>query len=69
MATKTKVTKSAPKAAASKAAPKKATVKTKSRAKSQGLSHDEIARQAYMLWQQKGGSDMENWLEAERQLR
>ena len=66
MATKTKVAKSAPKAAATKAAPKK-TVKVK--AKSKSADHDKIARQAYMLWQQNGGSEIDNWLEAERQLR
>jgi hypothetical protein len=35
-------------------------------------THDEIARQAYELWQNRGcpdGCDAEIWLEAERQLR
>lgn len=34
-------------------------------------THDEIARQAYELWQNRGcptGQDTELWLEAERQL-
>jgi hypothetical protein len=37
----------------------------------QQLSHDEIARQAYLLWEQRGcpqGCDVEFWLEAERQI-
>jgi len=70
MATKAKVIKAAPKSASSKSASSNAAVKAapkKSRTKS-ALSHDEIARQAYMLWESRGGSDMENWLEAERRL-
>ena len=34
-------------------------------------THDEISRQAYELWQNRGcptGRDLELWLEAERQL-
>lgn len=37
--------------------------------KTSNLSHDEIARQAYMLWLERGGGQLDNWLEAERQLR
>ena len=33
------------------------------------VSDEEIARQAYMLWLERGGSEIDNWLEAERQLR
>ena len=36
------------------------------------LNHDEIARRAYELYQQRGGSDgrdWEAWLQAERELR
>ncbi len=36
----------------------------------QQLSHDEIARRAYQLWEQRGrpqGRDLELWLEAEQQ--
>ena len=58
---KTTTTKSAASTTAKKAAaPRK---RTKS------ISDDEVARQAYMLWLEKGGSELENWLEAERQLR
>jgi hypothetical protein len=34
-------------------------------------NHDEIAEQAYKLWQERGcpeGTDLETWLEAERKL-
>jgi hypothetical protein len=34
------------------------------------LTHDQIARRAYLLWQQTGNPDeLHNWSEAERQLR
>lgn len=33
------------------------------------VSQEDIARQAYMLWLERGGSEMENWLEAEKQLK
>jgi hypothetical protein len=33
-------------------------------------SRDEIARKAYEIWQSgKGGSDYDNWIRAERELR
>jgi len=32
------------------------------------LSHDAIAREAYLIWLQKGGSAQDNWLEAEQRL-
>ena len=32
------------------------------------VTHEDIAQQAYILWLERGGSEMENWLEAERQL-
>jgi hypothetical protein len=33
-------------------------------------SRDEIARRAYEIWQSgKGGSDYDNWIRAERELR
>jgi hypothetical protein len=47
-----------------KAAPRKRATKSAS-----SVSNDDIARKAYMLWLQRGGSDIDNWLEAERQLR
>lgn len=31
-------------------------------------SQEDIARQAYILWLERGGSEMENWLEAEKLL-
>ncbi len=37
-----------------------------------GLNHDEVARRAYELYLRRGsrnGHDVEDWLEAERQLR
>jgi hypothetical protein len=37
----------------------------------QGPSHDEIARRAYELWEERGrahGSDEEDWYLAEQQL-
>lgn len=33
------------------------------------VSHEQIALAAYDLWQQRGGSDVENWLDAETELR
>lgn len=33
------------------------------------VSHEQIARAAYELWQQRGGSAEQNWLDAEAQLR
>jgi hypothetical protein len=34
------------------------------------VSHDEIARRAYEIWQSgQGGSDYDNWVRAERELR
>ena len=34
------------------------------------ISHDAIARRAYEIWQSgKGGSDYDNWIRAERELR
>lgn len=33
------------------------------------ISWNDIARRAYFIWQTRGGSEMENWLQAERELR
>ncbi|MCU0663640.1 MAG: DUF2934 domain-containing protein [Myxococcota bacterium] len=33
------------------------------------ISHEMIAREAYLLWQSRGGCEEENWLEAERNVR
>lgn len=33
------------------------------------VTHDMIAARAHELWKENGGSDMENWLAAERELR
>ena len=59
--TRTTQTKTTTKATAKKAAPRR---KTKLQ-----VSQEEIARQAYMLWLERGGTEMDNWLEAEKQLR
>lgn len=68
MATKTKTQKKTSKPAAPKrVAAKKSTTRKKTPGKN-GVSHDDIAQQAYMLWLERGGNEMENWLEAERQL-
>lgn len=32
-------------------------------------THEAIAARAYAIWQARGGSAFENWLEAERELR
>jgi hypothetical protein len=37
-----------------------------------GVTDEEIARHAYTLWEKNGrllGTELENWLEAERELR
>ncbi len=33
------------------------------------ITHEMIANRAYEIWRMRGGSDMENWLRAERELR
>lgn len=33
------------------------------------VTHSMIAQRAYEIWKEQGGSDMENWLKAERELR
>jgi len=33
------------------------------------VAQDMIARRAYEIWASEGGSDVENWLKAERELR
>lgn len=33
------------------------------------ITRQQIAEAAYLLWQKRGGSEVHNWLEAERQLR
>ena len=33
------------------------------------VSCDMIAHRAYEIWRKDGGSDMENWLKAEREIR
>jgi hypothetical protein len=34
-----------------------------------GLTHEDIAREAHMLWLARGGNAEDNWYEAERLLR
>jgi hypothetical protein len=69
MATKGKETKSTVKAAPAKTtASSKTTQEKKSSTKSKSASHDEIAKHAFMLWQKRGGSELQNWLDAERSL-
>lgn len=51
-----------------KIAPKPATKKTANAVPVQ-ISHETIAREAYFLWQSRGGCEMENWLEAEQKVR
>jgi Protein of unknown function (DUF2934) len=33
------------------------------------IGYEQIAKKAYELWQSNGGSEMDNWLKAERELR
>lgn len=33
------------------------------------ITNEMIARRAYEIWQREGGSEMDNWLRAERELR
>jgi len=45
---------------------------TRSPAAPKKSTHEQIAEQAYYIWQSKGcpwGQSLENWLEAERQLK
>ena len=50
-----------------KAASKVDTTKKK-RATGRTPTHDEVASMAYFLWQNRGGSETDNWLEAEKAL-
>jgi hypothetical protein len=61
MATKPKTTKTAAKPATAKKT-------TTRKSRKSPAPHDKIAEHAYMLWLQRGGSEIDNWLEAERQL-
>lgn len=36
--------------------------------KTSAPSHEQVAERAYKLWQENGGLELDNWLEAERQL-
>lgn len=47
----------------------KQTKKAAPKRKASGISDEEVARQAYMLWLERGGNELDNWFEAERQLR
>jgi hypothetical protein len=38
-------------------------------AASQKPTHEEIAKLAYSIWQERGGDSIANWQEAERRLR
>ncbi len=67
MATKTNTAKTMKTTKTAKTSTKRAP--KKSSRKKTAISHADIAQQAYMLWLERGGSEMENWLEAERQLR
>ena len=50
--------------------PPRTTASTGTQTKRPAPSHDQIARRAYEIWQSgKGGSQMDNWLRAERELR
>ncbi len=69
MVTKTKVTKAATPKAESTTKSSSVAAKPSKKKTSAALSHEEIARQAYMLWVERGGSEIDNWLEAERNLR
>ena len=33
------------------------------------ITHEMIAQKAYDIWRSQGGSDLDNWLRAERELR
>lgn len=46
----------------------KSTKPTKSKS-AKAISADEIAVNAYHLWRTRGGDSMQNWLDAEKQLR
>jgi len=41
---------------------------TEMSAEIRAVSHEMIAHRAYEIWREQGGSDMENWLRAEREL-
>ncbi len=45
------------------------TVQAKKSTKTKGISDDDIAKYAFMLWEKRGGDALANWLEAERSLR
>ena len=62
----------AKKAGAKKAGAKKAAGAKKlasSSARAGGPTHDQISEAAYHRWEREGGDAVENWLQAERDLR
>lgn len=46
----------------------KAVRKRSTRAKTTAISHERIAERAYAIYLERGGSEIENWLSAEREL-
>jgi hypothetical protein len=68
MATKAKTTSKSTRTTTTKSTTTKKAAPRK-RASKSAITEDEIARHAYKLWLERGGSDLDNWLEAERQLR
>lgn len=65
----TKTPEKATKVSKPKAAKASATTKRRSKKESAPITHDDIALGAFILWQQRGGDPLQNWLDAERQLR
>ena len=74
--TATKATTSTAKAATARKTATKSTTKSASSSAAaccssngKGVSHDKIAQRAFEIWKQNGGSEEENWLQAEKELR
>ncbi len=66
MVAKVRTTKKSTKTVETKTTEKRAAPPQKEK---QEITEADIAEHAYMLWLERGGSEMDNWLEAERQLK
>ena len=49
--------------------PARAGAPTNSSSSPRQINHETIAQRAYFLWKTNGGSEFDNWIRAERELR
>lgn len=48
---------------------KRAPAPERSRSEHVNVTYDMVAQRAYEIWRDQGGSDFDNWIKAERELR